>query len=239
MKIKNSIVLVSGTNRGIGKALVGALLAGGAQRVYAGMRDLAKSEGLFADARVVPLQLDITEESSLQKAAAQARDVTLLINNAGVLDFGSVLEAPKAAFERNFGTNFYGLWNAARVFAPVLEGNGGGGMVNLLTIVALASMPGLGVYNASKAAAWSLTQSLRVGLAPRGIHVHGVFPGAIDTDMIASVDLPKTSPDAVAKAIVDGIDRDIEDIFPDPMSTSLYEVWRTDHKKLERQLATM
>jgi len=239
VKIKNSIVLVSGTNRGIGKALVGALLTAGAQRIYAGSRDLAKSRDLFADERVVPIQLDVTDEANLREIAQKANDVTLLINNAGVLDFGAVLDAPRAAFDRNLETNFYGLWNATRVFAPVIERNGGGAIVNLLTLVALASMPGLGVYNASKAAAWSLTQSLRAGLAAKHIAVHGVFPGAVDTDMLVGVEMPKTSPDDVAKAIVHGVDRGIEDIFPDPMSASLYDAWCKDHKAVEKQFATM
>jgi short-subunit dehydrogenase len=165
--------------------------------------------------------------------------VTLLINNAGVLDFGSVLDAPLLAFERNFGTNFYGVLATSRVFAPVIEKNGGGAIVNLLTLVALASMPGLGVYNASKAAAWSLTQSMRAGLAGRGIAVHGVFPGAVDTDMLASVQMAKTSPDAVAQAVIQGVSQSVEDIFPDPMSASVYEAWRKDHKAVEKQFAAM
>ena len=118
----------------------------------------------------------------------------------------------------------------ARAFVPVLEANGGGGIVNVLTLVALASMPGLSTYNASKAAAWSLTQSLRASVADKGIAVYGVFPGAVDTDMLAGVEMPKTSPADIATAVLRGIEMKQEDIFPDPMSTQLYEAWKQDHK---------
>ena len=149
------------------------------------------------------------------------------------------LTRPIGVGERNLATNFYGLLAVSKAFAPVIENNGGGAIVNLLTLVALASMPGLGVYNASKAAAWSLTQSMRAGLAAKGIAVHGVFPGAVDTDMLAGVQMAKTSAVEVAEAIVDGVSRSIEDIFPDPMSISLYDAWRKDHKAVEKQFGSM
>jgi NAD(P)-dependent dehydrogenase (short-subunit alcohol dehydrogenase family) len=239
MDIKHSTALVSGANRGIGRALVEALLSAGAKKVYAAARNVEKINGFAADGRVVALPLDVTDERSVLSAAKRADDVTLLINNAGVLDFGSVLDAPQAAFERNFAANFYGVLSASRAFTSVIEHNGGGAIVNILTLVALASMPGLGVYNASKAAAWSLTQSLRASLSSRKVAVFGVFPGAVDTDMLAGVEMPKTSPVDVAKAIVAGVANGIEDIFPDPMSTSLYDAWRKDHKAVEKQFAAM
>ena len=239
MEIKNSVALVSGANRGIGRALVQALLSAGAKKVYAGARTVEKLGGLASEGRVIAVPLDVTEEASVRALAKQAGDVTLLINNAGVLDFGAVLDAPLEAFGRNFATNFYGVLSMSRAFAPVIERNGGGALVNILTLVALASMPGLGVYNASKAAAWSLNQSLRAGLAGRGIAVHGVFPGAVDTDMLAGVEMPKTSPADVAQAVVAGVANSVEDIFPDPMSASLYDAWRKDHKAVERQFAAM
>ncbi len=239
MNITRSVALVTGANRGIGRALVSALLTSGAAKVYAAARDVAKLNGTGEHPRVVPLRLDVTDEASIEAAARSAEDVTLLINNAGVLDFGAVLDTPRAAFERNFGTNFYGLLAMTRAFAPAIERNGGGAVVNILTLVALASMPGLGVYNASKAAAWSLTQSLRAGLGGKGIAVHGVFPGAVDTDMLAGVEMAKTSPADVARAVVDGVARGVEDIFPDPMSSALYDAWRRDHKAVEKQFAAM
>jgi NAD(P)-dependent dehydrogenase (short-subunit alcohol dehydrogenase family) len=237
MKIEGSVVLVTGANRGIGKSFVHALIAAGAKKVYAAARSVDSLR--TTDGRVVAVELDVTNENDVRALAAKASDVTLLVNNAGVLDFGSVLEAPLQAFERNFATNFYGVLACSRAFAPVIERNGGGAIVNMHTVLAMASMPGLGVYNASKAAAWSLTQSMRAGLASRGVAVHGVFPGPVDTDMLKGAQMPKSNPDDVAKAVVEGISRGDEDIFPDPMSASLYQAWRKDHKAVEKQFAAM
>jgi short-subunit dehydrogenase len=127
----------------------------------------------------------------------------------------------------------------ARAFAPVLAANGGGAMVNLLSVVALASMPGLAGYNASKAALWSVTQSLRATLAANGTAVHGVFPGPVDTDMAAALDIAKTSPVEVAQAILAGIEAGEEDIFPDVMAQQVYAAWKADHKAIEHQFAAM
>jgi len=241
MEIRNATALVTGANRGIGHELVRALLEAGAKKVYAAARDansLAATQALDR-ARVVALRLDVTDRQRVAALPGEAGDVNLLVNNAGVLDFGGILEAPLAAVTRNFDTNFYGKLLMARAFAPVIERNGGGAIVNMLTLVALASMPGLAVYNASKAAAWSMTQSLRASLAGRGIAVYGVFPGAVDTDMLAGVEMPKTGPAEVARAVVSAIAEGREDIFPDPMSTQLYAAWRQDHKAVEKQFATM
>lgn len=241
MNLNSTIALVTGANRGIGREIVAKLLAAGASKVYA----VAREQAILVDAvalgpsRVVPLRADVSDRASVEALAAQAPDVTLLVNNAGVLDFGDVLDAPAEAFERNFAVNFFGTLDTTRTFAPIIEANGGGGVVNMLTLVALASMPGLGVYNASKAATWSLTQSLRASLGIKGIEVFGVFPGAVDTDMIAAVDMPKTSASDVAQAIVDGVAAGREDIFPDPMAAQMYDAWRLDHKAVERQFGAM
>lgn len=239
MKIEQSVVLVTGANRGIGRSFVHALIAAGAKKVYAAARAVSTLEGVTADPRIVPVKLDVTSEEDVRALAARAVDVTLVVNNAGVLDVGGVLEAPLRAFERNFATNFYGPLAVSRAFAPVIEENGGGAIVNMHTLLALASMPGLGVYNASKAAAWSVTQSMRASLAARGVAVHGVFPGPVDTDMVKALQMPKANADDVARAVVQGIARGDEDIFPDPMSASLYEAWRKDHKAVEKQFAAM
>ena len=145
--------------------------------------------------------LDVTNADQVGRVADQARDVKILFNNAGVLDFGSVLDASPAAFNRNFDVNFFGLLNVTRALAPTLTENHGA-VVNILTLVALASMPGLGVYNASKAAAWSLTQSLRADFAKRQVKVFSVFPGAVDTDMLKGVEMPKTAPADVASEVL-------------------------------------
>jgi NAD(P)-dependent dehydrogenase (short-subunit alcohol dehydrogenase family) len=240
MEIKNTVALVTGASRGIGAALVQALLVHGASKVYAAARqedDLARLRAA-RDRRIVPVDLDVTNADQVGRVADQARDVKVLFNNAGVLDFGSVLDASPAAFNRNFDVNFFGLLNVTRALAPTLTENRGA-VVNILTLVALASMPGLGVYNASKAAAWSLTQSLRADFAKRQVKVFSVFPGAVDTDMLKGVEMPKTAPASVASEVLMGLEAGQEDIFPDPMAKTLYAQWTTDHKAIEHQFAAM
>jgi NAD(P)-dependent dehydrogenase (short-subunit alcohol dehydrogenase family) len=241
MKIENATALVTGANRGIGRAIVAALLAGGVRKVYAAARDTSSlAETIALDpARVVALRLDVSDPATIDAAASTAADVTLLVNNAGVLDFGSALDMPLPAIARNFEVNFYGPLLMARAFAPIIERQGGGAIVNLSSVVALASMPGLAGYNASKAALWSLTQSLRGSLAAKGVAVHGVFPGPVDTDMAAEITFPKTSPAEVAHAILAGVAEGSEDIFPDGMSRQVYDAWKTDHKAVERQFAAV
>ncbi|GGJ55543.1 SDR family oxidoreductase [Deinococcus roseus] len=241
MKIQNSVALVTGANRGIGRALVQELLASGAKRVYATARDIRTLKDLLETDgdRVKAVQLDITDRHQVAQVACNLRDVNLLINNAGVLSGVGVLNGPVEHMVQEMDTNHLGTLNMVRHFAGVIEENGGGAVVNLLTIIALASMPGFGAYSASKAAAWSMTQSIRAELKARNIEVYGVFPGAVDTDMIKDVQMPKTSPDEVAKAILAGVEAGTEDIFPDPMSQQLYEQWRRDHKAVERLLGAM
>jgi NAD(P)-dependent dehydrogenase (short-subunit alcohol dehydrogenase family) len=241
MKFQNATVLVTGANRGIGRAFVQALLNVGVQKIYATARDRNCLEALTAldPARVVPLQVDVTDLNLVSRLTEQAPDVNLLINNAGVLSFGNILDIPVETIHQQFDTNFYGTLNMARAFVPVMERNGGGAIVNILTLVALASMPGLAAYNASKAAAWSMTQSLRASVADKNIAVYGVFPGAVDTDMLAGVDMAKTSPADIVKVVLQGIEAEQEDIFPDPMSTQLYAAWKQDHKAVEKQFAAM
>lgn len=241
MKIQSTVALVTGANRGIGRELVAALVAVGAAKVYAAARDVERLTDTVAidPDRVVPLALDVTNRQAIAALAAAVPDVRLLVNNAGVLDFGSALDMAPEAIERNFTVNFYGPLLTTRSLAPVIAGNGGGAVANLSSVVALASMPALAGYNASKAALWSLSQSQRGSLAGLGISVHTVFPGPVDTDMAAEITFPKTSPADVARAIVEGIEAGRDDIFPDPMSSSVYEAWRTDHKAIERQFASV
>lgn len=241
MNFTNKTALVTGANRGIGLALVAALIKAGARKVYAGARNpdqLAAAVALDPN-RVTPLRLDIADRSQVDAAATAAGDVEILINNAGVLDFGDALTVPVAAIERNFAVNVFGTLAMARAFAPIIEKNGGGAITNLLSVVSLASIPGLAGYNASKAALWSLTQSLRGTLAPRGISVHGVFPGPVDTDMASEITMPKTSPAEVAQAVLEGMASGAEDIFPDPMAREVYAGWSKDHKAVERQFAAL
>mgnify|MGYP000727103421 CR=1 FL=1 len=239
MKIQDAVVLVTGSNRGIGKALVQALSKAGARKIYASARDSSSLSFAGLKAEIVPLTLDVSNDSNLQKVAKQANDVTLVLNNAGVLSTGNILEVTEDQIKHNFETNFFGALAVARTFAPIIERNGGGAIVNTLTLLSLASMPAFAAYNASKAATWSMTLSLRASLANTNVAVHSVFPGAVDTDMLDGIEMAKTSPDEVAKAIVEGVNQDKEDIFPDPMSKQVYPAWRENHKDIEKQFAQM
>jgi len=240
MNIEESVVLVTGANRGIGRSLTQALLARGVRRIYAGARDLASLNGLLAEGggRVVGLQLDVTKPAQIAAAANRAADVTLLFNNAGVIGSQNLLKSERPSLELDFATNFYGVLDVTRAFLPAIE-RGRGGIVNLLTLLSYASMPALGGYSAAKAAALSLTQALRAELRPRSVAVFGVFPGAVDTDMLRGFEMPKTKPDAVASAILDGVGRGEEDIYPDPMSRELAAKYALDPKSLERVFGTM
>jgi NAD(P)-dependent dehydrogenase (short-subunit alcohol dehydrogenase family) len=206
--------------------------------VYATARDLATLDGVVAldRARVRPLKLDVTNPGDARAAAGAAGDVNLLINNAGVATAAGAADTSVDMIRETMETNFFGLVHVTNAFLPTLREHRGA-IVNILTIVALASSPILAAYTASKAAGWSLTQSLRADLARHGITVHGGFPGAVDTDMIRSFTLPKTPAIDVARAVLDGIEAGTEDIFPDPMAQQLYAAWRQDHKAVERQLA--
>jgi len=239
MQIAQSVAFVTGANRGIGRAFVDALLERGATRIYAAARDPESLETLaHLDGRVRAVALDVRNATDAAAAASQARDVTLLINNAGTLSMGSPAVVPITAVRDDMETNFFGTLNVIHAFVPVLETNRGS-IVNMLTLVALATMPALAAYNAAKAAALSLTQSFRADLGKRGIPVHGVFPGAVDTDMIRAFEMPKTPAIDVARATLDGIESGEEDIFPDPMARQVYSAWRQDHKAVERQFAAM
>ncbi|MEW6583631.1 MAG: SDR family oxidoreductase [Actinomycetota bacterium] len=234
MTPQDTVAFVTGASRGLGRHLVDALLARGARRAYATARDVS---AITAHERVVPVRLDLTDSRSIADAAARAGDVTLLINNAGTAAFAMPLEADPQGVAREMSVNYAGTYAVIRAFVPVLERNGGGTIVNVLSLLSLASLPMMAGYSASKAAAHSLTQALRPVLAPRGIAVHGAYPAGIDTDMLAGLDLPKTAPRHVAEAILDGVAAGHEDVFPDPNSQQAAEVWLSDPKGLERQLA--
>lgn len=244
MKLTNAIVLVTGANRGLGRALVHASLEAGARRVYVGTRQPAALEPFAGHApeRIVPLALDITDPQSLASAAERASDVTVLVNNAGVLTSSGVLGGTAEQLAIEFGTNVFGTLAATKAFLPALAragARGGAAIVNVLSVVSFANMPGFGTYSAAKAASHSITQALRADLAKQGITVHGAFPGAIDTDMVRDVEMSKSSPELVARGILEGLEAGVEDILPDPMSRDLHAMWRRDPKELERALASM
>jgi NAD(P)-dependent dehydrogenase (short-subunit alcohol dehydrogenase family) len=232
MTIAGKTVLVTGASRGIGRALVEEALARGAARVYAGTRQPLE----HPDARVTPLILDITSPEQIQDAADQVESLDILVNNAGVFLYDDLSD--RAALERHLAVNFYGTYDVIQAFLPALT-RSGGAIVNIGSIAALAPIPLTPAYSVSKAAAFNLAQSLRVLLARR-VRVHSVLSGPVDTDMVRDLDIPKSSPESVARAVFDGIDDGEEDIFPDPFSRALAEGWRTGvAKALERQNAAL
>jgi NAD(P)-dependent dehydrogenase (short-subunit alcohol dehydrogenase family) len=236
MKIEGSIALVTGANRGLGKAIVSALVEAGAARVYAAARDERK---LSPGPRVVPLTLDTTKPEQVTAAARKAGDVTLLINNAGVATSTNVLTTSTADVDADFRTNVHGTLGVIKAFLPVLErAPGGATIVNVLSLVSLASFPTLGGYSASKAAAYSITQALRPELRARRIEILAALPGPIDTDMVKGFQMPKASPAETARGLLAGIERGEEEIFPDPMAQQMGALWNKSHKEFERAFAS-
>jgi len=237
MKVEGCIALVTGANRGLGKALVAALLHAGARKVYATARDEKQLES--TSSRVVRLRLDITNPEQIAATAREAADVTLLINNAGTLNSFNVLTASQANIETDFRVHVHGMLNLIKAFVPVLErAPEGATIVNVLSLSSLASVPLTGGYSASKAAAYSITQALRPELKKKAIHVLAALPGPIDTDMIKDLDLPKTSAADAAQQLIVGIAHGDEEIFPDPMALQLGALWRQNPKDFERALAS-
>jgi NAD(P)-dependent dehydrogenase (short-subunit alcohol dehydrogenase family) len=231
MTIANKAVLVTGANRGIGKALVEEALRRGAKRVYAGTRQpLAHLDG-----RVTPLTLDVTNISQIQQAVNEVGALDVLINNAGIALYDDLSNS--GAIEQSLAVNLFGTFNVTRTFLPLLRLSKGA-IVNNLSLMALAPLPITPAYAISKAAAFNMTQSLRALLAGQGVTVHGVFLGPVDTDMTRGFEIPKASPESVAVGIFDGLENGEEDIFPDPASQSIAEGWRTGvAKAFERQYA--
>ena len=212
MKIKGSTAFVTGANRGLGLAYAKALLAAGASKVYAGARD----PSTVTLPGVVPVKLDVTNAQDIAAAAALASDVDIVINNAGIIGSTPLL-APNGndALREVLNTNLQGVLDVSRAFAPVLKKNGGGALVNMLSALSWASMPGTGAYSVSKAAAWALTNGLRQELRAQGTLVVAVHAGYIDTDMVKGVDAPKTAPEDIAKAVVDGIEAGDQEVLAD------------------------
>ena len=221
MRIQGSTALVTGANRGLGKRFVDALIERGASRVYI----CARKPGTLAPleeahgARVVRVQLDVTDPDAVAAAAERAGDCTLLVNNAGVLESRGLMEAGGLApLQREMAVNVHGLARMCLAFTPLIAGNGGGAIVNMLSVSSLYCFPPFGTYSASKAAAMSLTECLRYELRDRAIEVFGVYAGLIDTDMTDFLDTEKADPREVARAALDGVEAGVTDIDADARS---------------------
>ncbi|MGW5771149.1 SDR family oxidoreductase [Streptomyces longwoodensis] len=229
--IKGAVVLVTGGSRGLGRALVDELFARGAAKVYATARD----PRTVTHPDAVPLALEVTDPDSVAAAAARARDVTVLVNNAGVSLGGSFLDSPVEDVRREFETNFYGPLLVTRAFVPVLERNGGGHVLNVHSVLSWLGVAG--PYSASKAALWSQSNSLRLELRPRGIAVTGLHVGYVDTDMAADVDAPKSDPRDVAARALDGVESGAHEVLADDISRQVKAGLAGDLALLYPQLA--
>lgn len=215
MDIEGSVALVTGANRGLGASLCAALLERGASKVYAGARDPSSvtMEG------VVPIRLDITSTEDIAAAVRACGDVTLLVNNAGIGTGTSALadDAAEKA-QQEFDTNVLGPLAMCKAFAPILGANGGGAIVNVLSVLAWWSAPRSALYCAAKAASWSLTNSIRLELHPQHTQVLALHVGFMDTDMTAGLDVPKSSPDDVAAQVMDGLEAGAHEVLADDAS---------------------
>jgi NAD(P)-dependent dehydrogenase (short-subunit alcohol dehydrogenase family) len=229
MNITKKSVLITGANRGIGRALVQEALRRGAKKVYAGTRGALD----IADERVVPVTLDVTNDAQIEQAIREVASLDVLVNNSGIAPYDD-LSNPDT-IEQALAVNFFGMYKVSRAFLPMLK-RAKGALVNNLSLMALAPLPLTPSYAISKAAALSMTQSLRALLAGQGVTVHGVFLGPVDTDMTRGFEIPKASPESVAQGIFDGLERSEEDIFPDAASRSVAHGWRSGvAKEFERQ----
>lgn len=235
MEIGNCIALVTGANRGLGKSYTEALLAAGAAKIYAGARDPASV--LVNDARVVPIKLDVTDAGDVAAAAAQCQDVTLLINNAGIMLGKSMLaEGSDAALRAEMEVNVFGVLRMVRAFAPVLKKNGGGAIANMLSVVSWFVYGGNATYCASKHAALAVTDGVRLELKAQGTQVVGIYAGYIDTDMAAGVPNSKVSPQQVAERTLDGIRAGIDNVRADQRAEEIWQASRTDPAGLHAQM---
>jgi len=233
MTITGKTVLVTGANRGIGRALVEEALRRGAKQVYAGTRQPLA----HPDPRVTPVTLDVTDAAQVQAAAQQVGSLDILINNAGIALYDDLSD--RAPLERHLAVNLFGTYGVTQAFLPALT-RSRGAIVNNVSLAAIAPLPITPAYSVSKAAAFNLTQSLRILLAERGVRVHAVLTGPTDTDMNRGFDIPKAPPEAVAQAIFDGVDNEEEDIFPDPVSAAMADGWRGGvAKAFERENAAL
>ncbi|MEY9930582.1 NAD(P)-dependent dehydrogenase (short-subunit alcohol dehydrogenase family) [Catenulispora sp. GP43] len=216
MKLENSVVLVTGATGGLGQEFVGQALERGAAKVYAA----ARRDRDWGDPRVVPIRLDVADPAAIDAAAAAARDVTVLVNNAGISGPRSLLSGDLREIRQTFETNVFGPLELVRAFAPILAGNGGGAVVDIHSVLSWLATPG--VYSSSKAAFWGLTNSLRLELAAQGTQVLGAHFAYVDTPMTAHLDgVDKSAPDDIARRILDALEAGSSEVFADATTESV------------------
>ncbi|MEH6939158.1 SDR family oxidoreductase [Bacillus sp. JJ664] len=231
MEISKQVALITGANRGLGRHLAEELLVRGA-KVYAAVR---KPE-LIDLPGVIPLKIDITDEKSIIAAAEIAKDVTLLINNAGSSTGAALLDGDIDKIRLEMETHFFGTLSMIRAFAPIIEKNGGGTILNILSVLSWLTLNGGGAYSAAKSAEWSLTNTFRLNLAPKNIRVSGLHVGFMDTDMTANVKAQKANPADIAKIAIDGVEADCYEILADDLSRMVQQNFSGGVKAIYPQL---
>ncbi|MBK0393799.1 SDR family oxidoreductase [Ramlibacter algicola] len=215
MKLEDAVVLVTGANRGIGLAFARAALARGARKVYAGVRDPSRVDV----PGVQPIRLDVTSDTDVAAAVAACGDVSIVVNNAGIATFGGVMvDGSLQSAREQMEVNYFGLLRMSQAFAPVLARNGGGALVNVLSVASWINRPTLGVYGSTKSAAWGLTNSLRHELREHGTQVLGAHFGFVDTDLTRGIDAPKSTPDAIAARVLDALEAGAEEALADEIT---------------------
>lgn len=239
MKIEGSVVLLTGANRGIGRALAEELLRRGAAKIYLGVRDVAAARaGLSDPGRTVPLALDVTKPEQVAAAAKAAPDITLLINNAGVSAFTGALSARDTANARHeMEVNYFAPLALVQALRDTPAFQRGGAVVNVLSFLSLVTLPVAGTYSASKAAALALTRTLRAELKGRGVQVLGTMPVQVDTDMGAALPEPRLTPAEVASATLDALEAGAEEVFPGALSESTAAAFKADPAAVQAHMA--
>lgn len=241
MKLEGSVALVTGANGGIGRAFVLELLKRGAAKIYVGARDPESLQGLLAQSeKLVPLKLDLTKPDEIEAAATTASDITLLVNNAGVAAFTGALAAKDLSGARQeMEVNYFGLLALTRALSQAPAFRSGGAIVNVLSFLALVTLPAAGTYSASKSAALALTRTLRAELKPRGVQVLGVLPVQVDTPLGAPLPEPKLTPDQVATGALDALEAGEEEVFPGALSQGAAQAFKNDPAALQAHMANL
>ena len=242
MKTAGSIAIVTGGNRGIGEAFVRELLGSGADKVYVGTRALAAADHLVDEFpnRIIPIQLDVTDAAEIADAAAQCSDVSIVVNNAGTFEHQTLLGAPDlSAAAHEMDVNYFGMLRMCRSFAPILMNNGGGAIVNVLSVGAIIAAPNMGGYSPSKFAAHALTTNIRAELADQGTQVSSLIVGSVDTRMASHVRGRKEPPQVIAKAGIKAIENNIPEMDTDDFAIAMRASLARDPAGLEQRMAAM